>query len=224
MSDDPTSDMNWTSPDGQYLYDYTNKTWYSNTYNAGYGDGAAYYSWDQCDPPPGLNPPALQWNPGDANRPNTKPLPKDPGPTGPKIPGGKGTDGNTSVDTPSLDLFATNVKSLQDPVNGLIKTLKGMTPVQPGAFYHADLVRQNISGDNGDAGIQAKYHSVVTDLGNGLLSLHDAIVSLSGKYKTTEDANKGTAGDVSKALNGAQGYFGGVVTDAGGTGGPPGGS
>jgi hypothetical protein len=221
VSSDPTSDLNWTSPDGQYLYDYTTKSWYTQTYNAGYGDGAGYYSWDQCDAPAGVTAPPLQWTTGDANRPPPSSLPKGTGPTGPKVPGGKSASSTTSVDTPSLDLFATNVKALQDPVNALVKTLKGMTPVQPGAFYHADLIRQNISGDNGDGGIQAKYRTAISDLGNGLVSLHDAITTLSTKYKTTEDANKGTAGDVTKALNGASGYFGGVVTDTGGTGSPP---
>jgi hypothetical protein len=216
---DPTSDMNWTSPDGQYLYDYTSKTWYAYTYEPGYGDSSGYYDWSQTDPPAGITAPPLQWSPSDANRPAPSTLPTAKGPVGPKVPGGKSATGNVSVDTPSLDLFATNVKALQDPVNGLVKTLKAMHPVQPGAFYHADLIRQSVSGDNGDAGIRAKYHTAVSDLGNGLVSLHDAVVALSAKYKTTEDANKGEAGDVQKAFNGAQGYFGGVVTDTGGTGG-----
>lgn len=221
----PTSDMNWTSPDGQYLYDYTDKTWYVHTYYPGYGEAAVgYYEWDKTDPPKGITAPPLQWSPSDANRPPPANLPKGGGPNAPKIPGGKSNSGTTSVDTPSLDLFATNVKALQEPVNALVKTLKGMTPVQPGAFYHADLIRTNISGDNGDGGIQAKYRTAVNDLGNGLVSLHDAVVTLSTKYKSTEEANKGTAGDVNKAFNGASGYFGGVVTDTGGTGSPPGGS
>ena len=224
MSNDPTSDMNWTSPDGQYLYDYDSKTWYAWTYNAGYGDSGGYYDWDQTDPPPGITAPPLQWSPSDANRPPPKSLPTGNGPAPPKIPGGKTATATTSVDTPSLDLFATNVKALQDPVNALVKTLKGMTPVQPGAFYHADLIRANVSGDNGDGGIQAKYRTAINDLGNGLVSLHYAVTTLSKKYKTTEDANKGEAADVQKAFNGAQGYFGGVVTDTGGTGGPQGGS
>lgn len=221
---DPTSDMNWTSPDGQYLYDYDSKTWYAYTYEPGYGDSSGYYDWEQTDPPQGITAPPLQWSPSDANRPPPSALPKGPGPNAPKIPGGKSNSGTTSVDTPSLDLFATNVKALQDPVNALVKTLKGMTPVQPGAFYHADLIRANISGDNGDGGIQAKYRTAINDLGNGLVSLHDAVTTLSTKYKSTEEANKGQAGDVQKAFNGAQGYFGGVVSDTGGTGGPPGGS
>ncbi|MEY9932112.1 hypothetical protein ABH926_006761 [Catenulispora sp. GP43] len=221
---DPTSDMNWTSPDGQYLYDYTDKTWYANTYEPGFGDSGGYYDWEKCDPPKGLNPPNLQWSPNDANRPPPSSLPKGPGPNPPKVPGGKTNSGTTSVDTPSLDLFADHIKSLQDPVNGLVTTLKKMTPVQPGAFYHADMIRTNISGDNGDGGIQAKYHTALSDLGNGLLSVHNAVSALTLKYKTTEEANKADAGDVQKAFNGAQGYFSGVVSDTGGGGSPPGGS
>jgi hypothetical protein len=210
----PTDDPNWLAPDGKHLYDYANHTWYLK------GTGRGGTTWSKTSAPPGVTPPAQQWSPSDATRPPDKPLPTGTGPTPPKVPGGDGT-GNTSVDTPSLDRFVENIKSLLDPVNNLLTTIKGMPAVQPGAFYHADVIRANINGDNGDGGLKAKHRAVVTDLGNGLTDLHTAIHGLSLKYKSTEEANKGTADDVTRALNGAQTYFGGIITDAGGSGGPP---
>lgn len=210
----PTDDPNWLAPDGKHLYDYANQTWYLKS------TGRGGTSWSKTSAPPGVTPPAQQWSPSDATRPPDKPLPTGTGPTPPKVPGGDGT-GNTSVDTPSLDRFVENIKSLLDPVNTLLTTIKGMPAVQPGAFYHADVIRANINGDNGDGGLKAKHRAVVTDLGNGLTDLHEAIHGLSLKYKSTEEANKGTADDVTRALNGAQTYFGGIITDAGGSSGPP---
>lgn len=213
------SDLNWESPDGNYLYDYTDHTW-----SEWEVDSDGYGSWTQIDTPPaGLNPPPIQWSSTDATRPPTSGLPtttNHPGPTPPKIPGGDGT-GNTSVDTPSLDLFVTNVSTMLGWVTPLTTKLKTLAAVQPGAFYHADVIRAGINGDNGDGGLKAKYRTVLSDLGNGLTDLHDAVKNLSHKYTSVEEANKGTADDVSRALNGATGYFGGVVTDAGGSGQPP---
>lgn len=206
------SDLNWESPDGQYLYDYGTNTWQQWDDENGWTD--------MSSPPQGVTAPPIQWSPSDATRPPPFAVPTWGGPTPPKVPGGNGS-GNTSVDTPSLDLFVKNVKTLLDPVNGLVTSLKSMHAVQPGAFYHADVIRANINGDNGDGGLRAKYRSAVTDLGSGLTDLHLAITSLSNKYHSTEEANKGTADDVSRALNGAQTYFGGIITDTGGSNGPP---
>jgi hypothetical protein len=209
----PLDDPNWLAPDGKHLYDYANNTWYLK------GATRGGTTWSKTSAPAGVTPPAQHWSSGDAHHPADTPVPTGGGPTPPKVPGGDGT-GNTSVDTPSLDRFVENVKSLVTPVNNLVTLLKTTAPVQPGAFYHADAIRANINGDNGDGGLKAKYRSAVTDLGSGLTDLHEAIAGLSAKYKSTEEANKGTADDVSRALNGASSYFGGIVTDTGG-GGPP---
>ncbi|WP_194915211.1 hypothetical protein [Catenulispora rubra] len=160
------------------------------------------------------------WSPNHADRQPDKPLPKDAKdlpkvPAPPPVPGGDGT-GNTSVDTPSLDKFASNIALLQDPVNKLLDTITQMPAVQPGAFYHADQIRANIDGLNGDGGLKQKYRTAVTDLTNGLKDLHDAMTSLSTKYASTEDANKGTADDVNRALNGSTAYFSGIDTDVSG--------
>jgi hypothetical protein len=199
------------SPDGNYLYDYKDKSWYSWSFDPESGG-----SWVSTSPPAGITAPPLQWAPGDANHQPDKPKPSGDGPPPPKIPGGSGSSGpGTTVDTPSLDLFVRNIKALVDPVNGLLDTLKKMKAVQPGAFYHADLIRANITGKNGDAGLRAKYDTVCSDLGNGLVSLHQAVSKISGLYKSTEEANKGTAQDVQKYLGSASGYFSGIVTDGG---------
>jgi hypothetical protein len=210
---------NWTS--GQYTYDYDTNTWWTHHITGGRGGGSA---WVKTSPPAGITPPKKQWSPDDANHPPDHPLPKGDGPPPPPVPGATKTGGgSTAVSTPSLDLFATNIDLLIDPVSGLVDTLTNMKGVQPGAFYHADKIRGDVSGDNGDAGIRAKYLTACNDLSNGLTALREAIKTLSKNYKTIEDANKGTAQDVTKALNEAAGNFGGFVTAAGGSGGGSGG-
>jgi hypothetical protein len=173
--------------------------------------------------PPGTAPtPLPEWTPSDANHPPDHPLPTGPGSGGqpPAIPGGDGK-GNTSVDTPSLDLFIGNMGKLATPVSGLISKMQTMKPVQPGAFYHADQIRAAISGDNGDGGLQHRHRLAATDLNNGLVALQNAMKGLSSKYKTTEELNKGAAQEVQQALSSVSGSFGGVVTDAGGGSAPP---
>lgn len=211
----PIGDLTWMAPDGNYMYDYSNNTWYEKGVDAKGND-----TWVETSAPQGVTPPPEKWSLGDLNVPPSQPLPSGSGPTPPKVPGGDGKN-NTSVDTPTLDLFASNIKSLIDPVTALIATLRQMTPVEPGAFYHADVIRANITGDNGDGGLRAKYLAVASDLGNGLTDLYQAIVTLSGKYKSIEDANKGTAEDIQRALDNTAPYFGGLTNDVGGGQSPP---
>ncbi len=203
----------------EYGYD-KNGTWYIMLENGMTPITSANQIPGGLQPPNDAPPPVSEWTPGDANHPPDHPLPKGSGPQPPKIPGGDGK-GHTSVDTPSLDLFVSNMGALGPPVSALITKMQTMIPVQPGAFYHADQIRAAISGDNGDGGLQHRYRLVATDLNNGLVALRDAIKTLSAKYKTTEDLNKGTAHDVQQALSSVSGSFGGVVTDAGGGSAPP---
>ncbi|MCG6500408.1 hypothetical protein [Kitasatospora sp. A2-31] len=126
--------------------------------------------------------------------------------------------GGTAVSTPSLDLFAANIDRLIAPMNAVITALDGVS-VAPGAFYHANLMRNKVNGPNGDDGLKKDFGDALASLVTGLTDLRDGVRSLSAKYRTTEEANAMTARDFQLAMTDAVGDFNAVVTAAGGTGG-----
>lgn len=141
--------------------------------------------------------------------------------TPPPVPTGKGTGKVTSVDTPSMDLFATNMTLLVDPVKQAIAKLQTVG-VQPGAFYHANQMRIKVNGINQDDGLKKAYLSVLNDLTEGLSDISDGMRTLSQKYKSVEDANKMTATELGTAMESSQSDFGKLMKDNGGTSGAAG--
>jgi hypothetical protein len=115
--------------------------------------------------------------------------------------------GKTSVDTPSLDLFASNVDAIAEPVKQAYQKLMQLQAVHPGAFYDAYMLRSAASGANGDQGIQSTYLKVLKDLGQGLSDISSGVRTLSKKYTTVEEDNKMTADDLSNAMESAQSDF-----------------
>jgi len=164
------------------------------------------------------NPTVVPWDPSQANRPPQVSNPSGSAPTPPPLPAKGSGSGNTSVDTPSLELFASNIQQLVGPVQQVAANLKAMAPVEPGAFYQADQIRSAVTGDNGDGGVRDKYQLLLTDLAGGLTDLANGIKILAGKYTTGEEFNKVTADQVTQALNGATSYFTGAMSDVGGSG------
>ncbi|MGQ4436913.1 hypothetical protein [Streptomyces sp. SAS_260] len=134
----------------------------------------------------------------------------------PPVPGGDGHNG-TSVSTPSLDLFATNIDLLIQPVRDVATALTDVS-VAPGAFYHANVMRTSVNGPNADAGLKKSYGDALTALVRGLTDLRDGVQGLSHKYATTEDANGMTAQDLADALTTTTADFNTVMTSNGGTG------
>jgi len=171
----------------------------------------------QPPPPPPPSGPPPEWNPGDANKPSPAPLPSGAAPTPPPVPGGAGNGKHTSVDTPSLDLFAQNIGQLIQPVSDALSGLHGVN-VQPGAFYHADVIRSKIGGANGDAGLKNNYTLVLNDLKNGLSDLQTAVTQMSAKYKSTEDLNGMKVSDLQNDFDSASSYFNSMTSDNGGSG------
>ncbi|GAA3760170.1 hypothetical protein [Streptomyces tremellae] len=127
--------------------------------------------------------------------------------------GGKGT----SVDTPSMDVFASNIDLLLKPVQ---KASDALTPVTvaSGAFYHANQIRTKVTGTNGDDGLKAQYIKVLNDLTNGLTDLREGVKTLAAKYKTLDDANGMKAKDLTDAMDGVTEDFNTMMSDNGGTG------
>ncbi|MER6211743.1 hypothetical protein [Streptomyces sp. NPDC001642] len=134
----------------------------------------------------------------------------------PPVPGGDGHNG-TSVSTPSLDLFATNIDLLIQPVRDVATALTDVS-VAPGAFYHANVMRTSVNGPNADAGLKKSYGDALTALVRGLTDLRDGVNGLSHKYATTEDANGMTAQDLADAFTTTTADFNTVMTSNGGTG------
>jgi len=136
--------------------------------------------------------------------------------TPPAVPSGKGDGKGTTVDTPSLDLFADNIDQLVAPVKQAQSALKGVS-VAPGDFYHANKMRIDLNGPNADDGLKEQFVKVLGDLSQGLSDLSAGMRQLSQKYTTTEDANSASATDLQSAFQSTEGDFTSLITDAGGT-------
>src|SRR5262249_12078810 len=111
-----------------------------------------------------------------------------------------------------------------EPVNQAKKDLQTLESLAPGAFYHANKIREEINGGNGDAGLKALYEKVLNDLANALTDLANGAKSLSKKYKTLDDAATMVAKDLSDAMDPANADFSTMMSDAGGSGAAGGGS
>ncbi|MFJ6836860.1 hypothetical protein [Streptomyces sp. NPDC091209] len=124
----------------------------------------------------------------------------------PPVPKGKSGGSGTSVDTPSMELFATNLNLLIDGTNFAITSLDDVQ-VEPGAFYDANKMRTTVNGPNADAGLKGQYLAVLRDLRSGLSDLHDGIITLATKYKSAEDRNSITSTDLQTVMASAPGDF-----------------
>lgn len=137
----------------------------------------------------------------------------------PNVPGGSGKPGSgTSVDTPSMLLFADNIDKLIKPARDAATELQKVQ-VEPGAFYHANQIRTKVNGPNADSGLKDQYIKVFQDLAQGLGDLRDGIKQLAQHYTTLEDAGKMKATDLQSAMQSTSSDFTSLVTDAGGSGG-----
>ncbi|GGN05970.1 hypothetical protein [Streptomyces fuscichromogenes] len=134
----------------------------------------------------------------------------------PPVPGGDGHNG-TSVSTPSLDLFASNIDLLIQPVRDVATKLTDVS-VAPGAFYHANVMRTTVNGPNADAGLKKSYGDALSALVRGLTDLRDGVRGLSHKYATTEDANGMRAQDLADAFTTTTADFNAMMTSNGGSG------
>jgi hypothetical protein len=152
-------------------------------------------------------PAQTPWTSADAPSAPQQGDPSGGAPTAPAIPG------KTSVDTPSLDLFAANLNELITPLKQAYSDLEDVD-VQPGAFYHADQIRNQINGVDGTSGLKSQYQQVLTDLVTGLTDTVAAVQKMSRKYSSVEDLNKASAADVQSDLTTASGDFSQMMSDA----------
>ena len=133
----------------------------------------------------------------------------------PPVPGGDGHNG-TSISTPSMDLFASNIDLLIQPVRNVATALNDVA-VAPGAFYHANKMRATVNGANADGGLKKSYGDALSALIRGLTDLRDGVRALSRKYGTTEEANNMTASDLADAFTTTTADFNTMMTSNGGS-------
>jgi hypothetical protein len=108
-----------------------------------------------------------------------------------------------------MNLFADNMDSLIDAVQKAVQQLQytGGQPLPAGGFYHAEQIRTNVTGVNGDAGIKAEYATVLDDLVTGLTDISNGVRGLAKNYQSVEDANGMTSSDLADALASARDDF-----------------
>ncbi|NMH99700.1 hypothetical protein [Pseudonocardia acidicola] len=134
-------------------------------------------------------------------------------PSPPPVPGGHGSGGSgaTSVDTPSLKLFASNIDQLIQPLKDAKTTLAGMK-VQAGGFAQAYDIHDHLVGPNG---LQSSYRTVLDRVIETLTDVKNGVNKMAADYETTEEANTMSADAVTKAMPDLAGDITSITTAGG---------
>jgi len=158
------------------------------------------------DPPP---PPAMQpWNDGkswDWKPPDdisaTNPD-GSPAITPPDVPGKKDGSGSgkTTVNTPSMKIFAQNINTLLDPLHESLKLLQALPPVAGGDFHTSKVMKTLITGDAGDGMLQSGFETVLRKCIKTVTDTHEAVSKLARDYENIDDLNKLTGQQLSRAM------------------------
>jgi hypothetical protein len=146
--------------------------------------------------------------------------------TPPAVPGNTSSgSGNTSVDTPSMDLFASNIGLLIGPAKDAATRAQNFPAVAPGQFYHAYQIQDKVTGPpggssgSGTTDLVTSYQGVFTDLADGLTNIQKAAQAISAKYKTTQDLNNLKVSELNTDFSDASTDFNNSVTANGGSSG-----
>jgi hypothetical protein len=158
----------------------------------GIADGTFTPKEDHGPPPHKLE----KWN-GDSDVPSGRGEYHNPHPTEPPpVPKGTESSHDTSVDTPSMQVFAGNIEQLISPVQKCQQVLRDVD-VSPGAFFHAYKVRSKVSGSGG---LKENYGKILDDLADGLTNLCSGVRNLSKEYDSVEEANGMTAKELEEYM------------------------
>ncbi|MER5525672.1 hypothetical protein ABT075_13830 [Streptomyces sp. NPDC002677] len=137
----------------------------------------------------------------------------------PPVPSGSGSGSKTQVDTAPMEVFASNMEQLVDPVRRALDRLDGID-VRAGAFYDANVIRKDLNGPNGDDGLKKKLSAVLHDLTEGLTDIAKGVRDIAGQYGKVHDASLVDVSDLTKAMQPAQADFEALSKDNGGSGTP----
>ena len=154
------------------------------------------------DPPP---PPALQdWKNdvtpvtgGGPTNPDGAP-PLNP----PNVPGKKDGNGSgkTTVNTPSMKIFAENINTLLTPLNKSLELLQNLPPVAAGDFHTSKVMKKMITGDAGDGMLQSGFETVLKKCIKTVNDTHEAVQKLARDYENIDDLNKLTSQQLTRAM------------------------
>ena len=156
-------------------------------------------------PPPPPKPAITNWDP------NSVPPVTGGGPTNPdgtpsltppNVPGkGDGSgNGSTSVNTPSMKVFADNLGQLIPVVQKALDLVQGMPKVAAGDFNTGHVMKKMITGDAGDGMLQSGYETVLKKSMKTLNDTHDAVLKLARDYENIDDLNKLTGQQLSRIM------------------------
>jgi hypothetical protein len=171
-------------------------------------------------------PPVTGWSTGDAPAINNPDKPslnsgQQANAQAPPVPQQDGGKGATVVNTPSLDVFASNMGKLMAPVKDAWTTLNGVAPIAAGSFADATAIKTKVSGGGASTGgasagdIVSGYLNVLNDLHKGLGDLQTAANQMSAKYTTADDLNGMSAIDLQNDMGDSANLFGQLGTDSG---------
>ncbi|WP_217553908.1 hypothetical protein [Streptomyces sp. GbtcB6] len=134
----------------------------------------------------------------------------------PSVPSGSGSGSKTQVDTQPMEVFASNMEQLVDPVQRALDRLHGID-VHAGAFYDGNVIRKDLNGANGDDGLKKKLGDVLHDLTEGLTDIAKGVRDIAGQYSKVHDASVVDVSDLTKAMQPAQSDFDALAKDNGAT-------
>jgi hypothetical protein len=137
-------------------------------------------------------------------------LPGSSNPDVPNVP--KGTAGSgTSVDTPSMNLFADNMDRLAELIKTAQEKVKNLPDAAPGAFKEAMELKKVLTGNGG---LRENYGTVLHDLRQALMDTAIAIRNASKKYTTIEEASRMQGEDLKTLMTDVEKDFKKLSTDS----------
>ncbi|MFD8820501.1 hypothetical protein ACFV23_55775 [Streptomyces sp. NPDC059627] len=134
----------------------------------------------------------------------------------PAVPSGSGSGSKTQVDTQPMEVFASNMDQLVDPVQKALDRLGGID-VHAGAFYDGNVIRKDLNGPNGDDGLKKSLMAVLHDLTEGLTDIAKGVRDIAGQYSKVHDASLVDVSALTKAMQPAQADFDALAKDDGGS-------
>lgn len=122
--------------------------------------------------------------------------------TPPNVPGKHdgGNSGATTVNTPSMKIFAQNIGTLLEPLNKALALVQAMPKVEAGDFNTGHTMRKMITGDAGDGMLQSGFETVLKKCVKSVTDTHEAVLKLARDYENIDDLNKLTGQQLTRAF------------------------
>jgi hypothetical protein len=128
----------------------------------------------------------------------------------PPVPGGADTPGKgvTTINTKAMQTYASNIDALIQPLRDSANALQSVN-IKPGVFPAALELSKSIN--TGETGLRDASYTVLNNLVNALVDVHDALRLMASKYDKAEDLNEISAGDYANYMAIAAGRVNAVI-------------